>query len=126
MLGGRNKRASGIAAHALALLAVIGQICLVVLCECGLSASGDTASGGGLHAHHGAHAGHHEHGGAPSGDDCNACRVTCGSTALFTAFFVLLALALIPLRREDFQHARLWARAYSGEIFDGRAPPLSV
>lgn len=107
------------AAHWLALLAVFSQIVLGALCECGLpprdgEVFGDAAS----HAHHG--------GNGASDDECNACRVTCGSSALVAALFILLALALIPLRRERIQPAPIWVQNYSGDVFDGRAPPLSV
>lgn len=112
------------AAHWLALLAVLSQIILVVLCECGLpSRSGEVLGDASTPGHHGAH--HHGSNGA-SDDDCNACRVTCGSTALFAALFILLALALIPLRRERSARAPVWVQNYSGGIFDGRAPPLSA
>lgn len=119
-------------AHWLALLAVLSQVILVVLCECGLpSRSGEALSDAGAHAHHTTHVvpgagAHHHGGGGTSDDDCNACRVTCGSTALVAALFILLALALIPDRRERSVRAPIWGQNYSGSLFDGRAPPLSV
>lgn len=126
--GGKSQRQT---AHWLALLAVLSQIILVVLCECGLpSRSGEASSDVGAHSHHTTHAvpvaGAHHHGGSDSEDDCNACRVTCGSTALFVALFILLALALIPDRRERSVREPIWGQNYSGGLFDGRAPPLSV
>ena len=110
------------AAHWLALLAVLSQIILVVLCECGLpSRSGEVLDAATMQGHHSNHA-------APGvgEDQCNACRVTCGSTTLFTTIFILLTLAFMFLGRERSDRAPIWAQNYSGSIFNGRAPPFTA
>jgi len=110
------------AAHWLALLAVLSQIILVVLCVCGPpSRSGEVLEAATTQGHHSNHA-------APGvgEDNCNACRVTCGSTTLIAATFILLTLAFMLLGRERSDRAPIWAQNYSGNIFDGRAPPLTA